>query len=471
MRKTALAVLLFLVCLNFADAMDLEIFDIQPFVGFHCKTLLYVIMSGIIPTTNGISEPQIGVRSMARRRYQRGAMRLEGDKWVLRWREDYLDDTGAVKRREVRAVVGTKQDLPTKPLARRVADKMIAHVNAPDYMPGRIATVEDFADVYVREVTPTMKPSSCESERGICNRYLVPILGKYRLDQINGQIPQTLVTAMRQRGLSRKTIKNALSTLSAMLTAASDWGYTVSSLDWRKIRLPADDVAREQRFFTPDEAQRLIEAAPLKWKTCFASMAYLGIRTGEAVGLSWHNIDLDNRVLQVRQSNWRGKITTVKSKTSCRDLPIPEPLYKLLVEYRDQWVANDLGLLFANAKGQPITSCYVRRDVLHPLRENLGIPRGAFHAFRHGVATAMFSLGGANAKVVQDQLGHAHIQTTMRYTHSISDDQRRAVERTAAAIAASTQPPPPPPPQVASSKVINLRDFAAKDERKLLRVK
>ncbi len=36
---------------------------------------------------------------------------------------------------------------------------------------------------------------------------------------------------------------------------------------------------------------------------------------------------------------------------------------------------------------------------------------------------------GANPKVVQDSLGHAHIQTTMRYTHAVSEDRREAVER------------------------------------------
>lgn len=406
---------------------------------------------------------------MARRRYQRGALRPEGSKWVLRWREDYIDASGAVKRREVRAVVGSRKDFPTKALARRQADRMIAHVNAPDYMPGRVATVAEFAEVYKREVAPTLKPSSCESERSICNIYLTPILGDYRLDQIGGAVPQSLVTAMRQRGLSRKTIKNALSTLSAMLTAASDWGYTVSQLDWRKIRLPADEVMNHQRHFTPTEAQLMIDAAPAPWNVCFACMAYLGIRTGEAVGLCWEHIDLDNRVMMIRQSNWRGILTTVKSRTSCRDLPIPAPLAAMLEDYRARWVPNERGLLFANAKGAPITSCYVRRDILHPIREKLGIPRGGFHAFRHGVATAMFS-AGANPKVVQDQLGHAHIQTTMRYTHSVSEDQRAAVERTAAVFVGTTQPTPPAPQQ-GGAAVINLRDFAANGSRKLLRVK
>jgi site-specific recombinase XerD len=85
-------------------------------------------------------------------------------------------------------------------------------------------------------------------------------------------------------------------------------------------------------------------------------------------------------------------------------------------------------LLFANQKGGAFGADYVRRKVLHPIRERLGIPRGAFHAFRHGHATIMFS-EGANPKVVQDSMGHADIKTTMRYTHAISNDRREAVER------------------------------------------
>jgi integrase len=102
----------------------------------------------------------------------------------------------------------------------------------------------------------------------------------------------------------------------------------------------------------------------------------------------------------LRQSNWRGKLLTVKSKASVRDLPLPPVPVNLLQQYRLRWRPNAFGLLFANAKGQPITSCYVRRDILHPIRERLGIPRGAFHAFRHGLGTALMQ-AGANARVVQ----------------------------------------------------------------------
>lgn len=350
---------------------------------------------------------------MARKRYQRGALRREGNFWILRWREDVLNDAGEAIRVERRARVGPTKDLPTKALARRVADRMIKHVNEPNYTPGRVATVQEFSEVYGANVCPTFKPSSCESARSLCRIYIEPVLGPYRLDQVKGEVPQLLVNDLRRRGLSRKTILNALSTLASMLRAARDWNYLAPELDWRKLRLPVEELQKPQRFFTPDESQRIIDASPEPWNICFAFMAYLGLRTSEAVGVAWENIDLPAGVLRVNQSNWRGKLLTVKSKSSNRDLPLPPVLVDMLNGYQPRWKPNAFGLLFANAKGQPITSCYVRRDILHPIRERLGIIRGGFHAFRHGLGTALMQ-EGASARVVQQQLGHADLRMLSR---------------------------------------------------------
>jgi integrase len=376
----------------------------------------------------GISGPSLG-GDLARKRYQRGALRREGSLWILRWREDVLNEAGEVVRIERRARVGPTKDLPTKALARRVADRMIQHVNEPNYSPGRVATMQEFSEVYRANVCPTFKPSSCESARSLCRIYIEPVLGQYRLDQIKGEVPQLLVNQLRRRGLSRKTILNALSTVASMLSAARDWNYLAPELDWHKLRLPVEELQKPQRFFTPDESQRIIDASSEPWNICFAFMAYLGLRTSEAVGVAWENIDLPAGVLRVKQSNWRGKLLTVKSKSSNRDLPLPPVLVEMLEGYRLRWKPNTFGLLFANAKGQPITSCYVRRDIMHPIREKLGIPRGGFHAFRHGLGTALMQQG-ASARVVQQQLGHADLRMLARYAHVVPEDQRTAVDRT-----------------------------------------
>jgi len=366
---------------------------------------------------------------LARKRYQRGALRREGNLWILRWREDIFDAAGKIIRVERRARVGTTKDLPTKSLARRVADQTIDHVNQPNYRPGMVATVEEFAAIYEREVLlPTFKPSAARSARSVARSCLIPVLGKYRLDEITGQVPQILINAMRTRGNSRKTIRNAIAQLSAMLKAARGWGYLAAKFEWETLFLPVSDAEKEVRCFTPDEAQRIIDASPEPWNVCFALMAYLGLRSGEALALTWANVDLVGAVLCVRQSTWCGRIQTVKSKTSRRDLPIPDALTVMLADYRQRWRPNPLDLLFSNHWGTAISANYVRKKVFHPIRERLGIPRGAFHAFRHGHATTMFS-EGANPKVVQDSMGHSDIKTTMRYTHQIPNDRREAVER------------------------------------------
>jgi integrase len=382
--------------------------------------------SGNIRT--GIGGPSSG-GDLARKRYQRGALRRERHLWILRWREDVLNEAGEVIRVERRARVGPTEDLPTKALARRVADRLIQHVNEPNYMPGKVATVQEFSEVYSASVCPTLKPSSCAAARSLCRIYINPVLGHYRLDQIKGEVPQLLVNDLRRRGLSRKTILNALSTLASMLGAARDWNYLASKLDWQKLRLPVEELQQPQRFFTPDESQRIIDAAPEPWNINFAFNAYLGLRAGEAMAVTWENIDLTTGALRVNQSNWCGKLLTVKSKSSNRDLPLPPVLVDMLKAYRLRWRPNAFGLLFANAKGQPITSCYVRRDILHPIRERLGIPRGGFHAFRHGLGTALMQ-AGASARVVQQQLGHSDLRMLARYAHVVPQDQRTAVDRT-----------------------------------------
>jgi hypothetical protein len=265
--------------------------------------------------------------------------------------------------------VGSTRDLPTKSLARRVADQIVGHVNQPEYLPGRVATVEDFAAIYEREVmVPTFKPSAAKSARSVARNNIIPTIGKYRLDEITGQVPQLMINAMRQRGNSRKTIRNAIAQLSAMLTAARGWGYIAAKFDWDTLFIPVEDAEKEVRCFTPDESQRIIDNSPEPWGLCFALMAYLGLRSGEALALTWAIVDFENRVLRIRQSTWCGRIQTVKSKTSRRDLPLPEALITMLAAYRGRWRSNDHGLLFTNHWGNPISANYVRRTVFHPIR-------------------------------------------------------------------------------------------------------
>jgi len=86
-------------------------------------------------------------------------------------------------------------------------------------------------------------------------------------------------------------------------------------------------------------------------------------------------------------------------------------------------------LLFTNQRGRPFSANKLQADVLHPLLKPLGIPRGRFHAIRHGSCSAWLA-DGATPAVVQKQLSHSNAKITPEHqAHVIGDMQRTAVEK------------------------------------------
>jgi integrase len=136
---------------------------------------------------------------------------------------------------------------------------------------------------------------------------------------------------------------------------------------------------------------------------------------------------LENAVIHVRQSVWRGKIQTVKSGKGNRRFPISAELGGHLRAYLRTWRPNSLGLLLATQNGTPWDHGLVRKRKFHPLLKKLGIPQCDFHAFRHGNATLLDQIGAPMA-VRLNRLGHAEAQTMMAYTHAFTADERRIAD-------------------------------------------
>jgi integrase len=77
-----------------------------------------------------------------------------------------------------------------------------------------------------------------------------------------------------------------------------------------------------------------------------------------------------------------------------------------------------------NRRGRPFSANKPREKLLHPLVVKLGIPRGGFHAARHGATNALLA-DGATPAVVQKQLRHSAPRITLGiYGHVIGNQQR-----------------------------------------------
>jgi integrase len=373
---------------------------------------------------------------MARRRFQKGRLLLRGKRtpqWIGRWREDVVTPDGSVRRIEKSTILGTKAELPTRRLAARRLEECLARVNAASYRPVRVATLNAFAERWKLEILAQHKPSSRRAAESHLKVHLLPELGKMNLDQIGPENQQVFATRLSKK-VSRKTVVNVLGTLSSMLNKAKEWGYVCEAVELDKLALPEASIGAPARFFSADEARRIIEAAPEPFSTMFATLAMTGIRAGELLGLQVEDLDFERRLIFIRRSAWYGRIQTLKSRASQGALPMPEPLADMRKSYLKTWKPNPQRLLFANQLGRPMSANKVVQRKLWPILDALKIRRCGLHSFRHTHSSLLVE-GGAPVSVAQAQLRHADPRITLGiYSHVVGSSQRDAVEKLAAIL-------------------------------------
>jgi len=360
---------------------------------------------------------------MARRRYQKGQLFLRGKRnrvWVGRWREDEILPDGRIRRPFRSEVMGTLADYPTRRLARRALDERLSLVNDPRYRARPTATFAEFAPRWESNLVTQLKPSTQAAIRSHLRLHLVPYFGHCSMKDIQPELVQEFVS--RSKG-SPKTRRNLVMTLRMMWKSARAWGYVLHDA-FEGLRLPK--VQRPRRmFFTLDEVQRILAQAEEPYRTFYWLAAETGMRAGELCGSTVDDLDLERRLLYVRQSSWRGKLQSPKTENSIRVFALSAELLEHLKGYLLHWRPNAARLLFATRNGTPWDANILVKRKLRPLLVGLGIERCGLHAFRHTNETLMDRIG-APLKVRQERLGHSDPRLTLEvYTHVASEDDSR----------------------------------------------
>lgn len=369
---------------------------------------------------------------MARRRYQKGSVILRGSNWYGRYRESVIGPNGREVRIRRSVILGSKKEFPTKRLAERRLEIFIAPINSVSYRPGRVATLEEFAERWKIEILSKRKPSTIHAAESHLRNQILPFLGKIRLSELGTENQQMFVTRLSGT-VSRKTLLNVLGTLSSMLRTAQNWGYVSHAVSFSKLALPERSVREQAHRFSAEQVRAIIAMATGQYRVMFAIAAMTGLRAGEILGLQSRDFDFEGRLVHIRRSVWRGKPQTPKSVNSEAVLPIPDQLVEIVKPHIES-LQNSMGWLFENSRGHLFIAENVVRQALVPILDALNIPRCGFHAFRH-THTSLLLQSGAPVPVTQAQLRHSDPRVTIGiYGHVIGDDHREAVARVASLL-------------------------------------
>ena len=206
-----------------------------------------------------------------------------------------------------------------------------------------------------------------------------------------------------------------------------------------KPRKKIDVSDKHDNFYNKDELKKFLAAAKdtnLKKYAIFRLLAYSGMRIGECLALTWHDLDYKNNTIAINKTIARIKdklvIQTPKTKTSNRVISLDVETIQVLkawqLEQRKQLLKlginsmNKHQLIFSNRDNKYIYSDMIRK-VIKTIAKKAGIHPITTHGFRHTHATLLFA-SGMDIKQVQARLGHSNVQTTLNiYTHAMKDKQ------------------------------------------------
>jgi integrase len=242
-----------------------------------------------------------------------------------------------------------------------------------------------------------------------------------------------------QTVLSASSIPHVLRVLRAALQDAVDEELLSRNVA-RLVQLRVTDD-RKVRSFTRPEALRFLEAASQhRLYALWAVALAMGLRRGEALGLAWADVDLEEGRLTIRQALHRVdgqlRLDPVKTDASVAVLPIPDPLVTILRAHRTRqlqerfaagarWQAT--GLVFTTALGGFIEPRNANR-IFRSLCQKANVPQLRVHDLRHSCATLLFTMGVQPA-TVQRILRHSSITvTTGTYVEVIEAVQRDALD-------------------------------------------
>lgn len=299
-------------------------------------------------------------------------------------------------------------------------------------------TVADWLGLWLADRERVLRPATVHSYRETCVRYIVPSIGRIRLDRLTpedvGGMIRTLETRTDPRPLSARTVRYSVNVLRIALSrAVRSRRIPVNVAGPQYVDAPKV-IPHQLHPLTAAQVRAFLESVRGdRLEALYVAALGTGARQGELLALTWADLDLDARTVRIRHTLQRNTRTVAEPKTrgSRRTLSLAPSVVTALAALRDAHkatggpVPHPTAYVFATPEGRPLDSVNVTHDLAAALaRANL--PRQRFHDLRHAFATLQLE-AGADLFDVSRALGHSDIGTTANVYAHWTDKMRQSV--------------------------------------------
>lgn len=328
----------------------------------------------------------------------------------------------------------------------------------------RNTTINELFDLWCH-IKRGLKDNTFQNYKYMYNTFVRPKFGKLKISQVKKSDVKRFYNYLAdERGLQASTIDSIHTVLHQVFDLAVDDGYIRSNPSERVLKelKQAHCFQTEKRkALTVAEQELLLDYLRntpqyRHWYPIFAVMLGTGLRVGEATGLRWCDIDLDEGLINVNhtlvyyshgpQKGCSFNVNTPKTKAGERVVPMLGFVKEAFLEERETQKETGISckasvdgytdFIFVNRYGDTQHLGTLNKAIRRIIRDcndaqfeksenpEVLLPHFSCHTLRHTFTTRMCE-AGVNIKVIQDALGHADVSTTLGIYADVTKDLRK----------------------------------------------
>ena len=324
---------------------------------------------------------------------------------------------------------------------------------------------KEYADFRINNANQPGSRDSVSYVNGILsyyNKYINPYFPDLNLDEVDGEVLEKFVAAMRADAVTYKTCKNLIGLIHTFLRWCKFKKYHHgfgSALEWKigkhgsSYLLPDNDdelYEKETYVLTNEEANKVLAYVKSRRELSredaitygfFCVLAYFGLRSSEIRGLKKTSFDFDKNILSIKGAYHArtGYVNKTKNRGSRRVIPFTPGQAEHF-----KWFANYMEnerpfnkYFFSGARGDGPISEYYSRRIVWKTYEKVGLAKVRWYnqsntkqveiieckfkgeptkTWRHFVALNMINnmeVLGLTPNEIKQRIGHTRWTTTI----------------------------------------------------------
>lgn len=342
----------------------------------------------------------------------------------------------------------TRRGFKTKKEAQLALSRIQLEIDRGTFGTKSLETYQDVYNDWIKEYEKSVEESTFVKVKSFFKHQIIPAFGKYRIEKID------IKTCKRHLENWKEKFKdyNSLRSYASMVLDHAVEEKIIERNVMKDVKVSKrksnDDKNEpvEENFYDRDELIKFLSLVEknmsYKVYALFRLLAFTGMRKGEALALTWNDINFKDNTLHINKAISRGvdgRLYVKSTKTGeARTITMDALTMSILEHWRTKQKQDYLKLGYNTLQPKQLVFNNRNNTFINPTLTNTWIKRLqtkhnlkeiSTHGLRHTHCSLLFE-AGATLKEVQERLGHTNIKTTMNiYTHVTQKAKEETAEK------------------------------------------